>query len=38
VSATPLRDDAGKVRRSLLKAERLAWLEAGREFAVSSPS
>jgi bile acid-coenzyme A ligase len=38
VSATPLRDDAGKVRRSLLKAQRLEWLEAGREFAVSPPS
>ena len=32
VSETPLRDDAGKVRRSLLKAERLAWLKAGRVF------
>lgn len=32
VSDTPLRDDAGKVRRSLLKAERLAWLETGRVF------
>lgn len=34
VSSTPLRDDAGKVRRSLLKAERVAWLEAGRPFKV----
>jgi bile acid-coenzyme A ligase len=34
VSDTPLRDDAGKVRRSLLKTERLAWLEAGRAFEV----
>ncbi|CAG4896583.1 AMP-binding protein [Paraburkholderia saeva] len=34
VSDTPLRDDAGKVRRTLLKAERLAWLEAGRSFKV----
>lgn len=34
MSDTPLRDDAGKIRRSLLKAERLAWLEAGRAFAV----
>jgi bile acid-coenzyme A ligase len=34
VSETPLRDDAGKIRRSLLKAERLAWLAAGRPFEV----
>jgi bile acid-coenzyme A ligase len=27
-----LRDDAGKVRRSALRAERTAWLEDGREF------
>lgn len=35
VSATPLRDDAGKVRRSKLKEERLAWLEEGRAFATA---
>ncbi|HEY0940346.1 MAG TPA: AMP-binding protein [Steroidobacter sp.] len=35
---TPLRDDAGKVRRSLLKAERVAWLGAGREFEVDLSS
>lgn len=34
ISETPLRDDAGKVRRSMLKAERQAWLEAGRAFEV----
>jgi bile acid-coenzyme A ligase len=34
VSDIPLRDDAGKSRRSLLKAQRLAWLEAGRAFEV----
>ncbi|MBO4225286.1 AMP-binding protein [Bradyrhizobium neotropicale] len=34
LSETPLRDDAGKVRRTALKAERVAWLEAGREFEV----
>jgi len=28
----PLRDDAGKIRRSLLKTERLAWLDEGRSF------
>jgi bile acid-coenzyme A ligase len=27
-----LRDDAGKVRRSALRAERTAWLEEGKEF------
>lgn len=32
-SGSALRDDAGKVRRTGLKAERLAWLEAGRDFA-----
>jgi bile acid-coenzyme A ligase len=36
VSATPLRDDAGKVRRTLLKTERVAWLGEGRPFEVSS--
>lgn len=35
ISQTPLRDDAGKVRRSLLKAERRLWLEAGRAFELS---
>jgi bile acid-coenzyme A ligase len=34
VSDKPLRDDAGKVRRSLLKEERRAWLEAGRAFEI----
>lgn len=28
----PVRDDAGKVRRALLRDERLLWLETGREF------
>ena len=35
VSATPLRDDAGKLRRSALKSERVAWLDAGRAFELS---
>ena len=26
------RDDAGKVRRTMLRAERVKWLEEGREF------
>lgn len=34
VSETPLRDDAGKVRRTALKAERMSWLEAGLNFAI----
>ena len=37
LSATPLRDDAGKVRRSILKAQRLEWLDAGRAFEVPIP-
>ena len=28
------RDDAGKVRRTMLRTERLRWLEDGREFRV----
>ena len=31
-SSDVLRDDAGKVRRSLLRAERAKWLEEGKEF------
>lgn len=37
VSDIPLRDDAGKVRRSLLKTERQAWLAAGHAFEVMPP-
>ena len=37
VSSAPLRNDAGKVRRSALKAERRSWLEAGRAFALPHP-
>ncbi len=33
-SGTPLRDDAGKVRRSGLKRERLEWINEGRDFRV----
>ena len=29
-----LRDDAGKVRRSALREERVAWLREGRSFRV----
>ena len=35
LSEQALRDDAGKVRRSALKAERLDWLEKGRAFELS---
>ncbi|UNK79172.1 AMP-binding protein [Sphingopyxis granuli] len=34
LSETPLRDDAGKVRRSALKTEREAWMDAGRTFEI----
>lgn len=34
LSDMPLRDDAGKIRRSKLKEERLAWLEEKRAFAM----
>jgi bile acid-coenzyme A ligase len=36
VSATPLRDDAGKARRSALRAEREARLRSGDEFRISA--
>lgn len=32
LSEVPLRDDAGKIRRSAIKAERLSWLQEGRAF------
>lgn len=35
LSEAPLRDDAGKVRRSALKSERRAWIEEGRQFELS---
>jgi len=31
-----LRDDAGKVRRSALREERIKWLDAGREFRIGT--
>lgn len=34
---TDLRDEAGKVRRSGLKKERLAWLDEGRHFRAPQP-
>ena len=32
------RDDAGKVRRTFLRTERVKWLEEGRRFQVNAPS
>lgn len=36
LSETALRDDAGKVRRTVLKKERRTWLEEGRTFQLSA--
>jgi len=33
-----LRDDAGKVRRSALRDERVAWLREGRPFRIDAKS
>ena len=30
----PLRDDAGKVRRTMLRDERVRWMQEGRDFRV----
>lgn len=37
LSDTPLKDDAGKVRRSALKAQRREWLAEGRSFELPAP-
>lgn len=37
LSASALRDDAGKVRRTALRDEREAWLRQGREFRLFPP-
>jgi bile acid-coenzyme A ligase len=34
IVATGLRDDAGKVRRTLVRDERAAWLREGRAFRI----
>ena len=34
VVSISLRDDSGKVRRTLLRDERAAWLEQGRSFRI----
>jgi bile acid-coenzyme A ligase len=31
------RDDAGKVRRGMLRAERIGWIEQNREFRIPAP-
>lgn len=36
LSAAPLRDDAGKLRRTALKAERARWLAEGRAFVIGA--
>jgi bile acid-coenzyme A ligase len=36
IVATALRDEAGKVRRSALRDERLSWIAEGRQFFVRS--
>lgn len=35
ISATPLRDDTGKARRTALRDERARWMREGRAFKVS---
>jgi acyl-CoA synthetase (AMP-forming)/AMP-acid ligase II len=37
VDASP-RDDSGKVRRTLLRDERAAWLQQGRDFRIMPSS
>ncbi|MBL4802256.1 MAG: hypothetical protein JKY45_10205, partial [Emcibacter sp.] len=37
LSETPLRDDAGKIRRTKLKEQRRTWLEEDRAFKVELP-
>ena len=34
IVGAPLRDDAGKVRRALLRDERAAWLRQKRPFRI----
>jgi bile acid-coenzyme A ligase len=34
VVSAPLRDDSGKVRRTLLRDERMAWLQENRAFRI----
>ncbi|MCB1543214.1 MAG: AMP-binding protein, partial [Rhodoblastus sp.] len=35
VTSEPVRDDAGKVRRTMLRDERVRWLQEGRAFRVN---
>jgi bile acid-coenzyme A ligase len=34
IVSTPPRDDSGKVRRTLLRDERAAWMKEGRAFRI----
>jgi bile acid-coenzyme A ligase len=34
IVAAPPRDDSGKVRRTLLRDERAAWMKEGRSFRI----
>ena len=34
VTTEPVRDDAGKVRRTMLRDERVRWMQEGRDFRV----
>ena len=36
IALHPLRDDAGKARRTTLRAERIEWLNQGRDFRVNA--
>lgn len=38
IVAEPLRDDAGKARRTALRDERIAWLEQGKAFRAPAPA
>ena len=37
IAREPVRDDAGKVRRSALRDERIRWLDEGRDFRIPAP-
>jgi bile acid-coenzyme A ligase len=38
IVSAPLRDDSGKVRRALLRDERVAWLRENRPFRIMPQS
>lgn len=37
IAADAVRDDAGKVRRTLLRDQRVRWAEEGRDFRIPAP-